>query len=215
MTSPSHEYIYEECQRCHQVDYRQRWKIDRACREHNGIYYCGPCRVKIHFEQGVKDETKQKLREGRLGRSHSEETKQKMRDAKIKFYKTSQGEDVRKTLSKLTASKQNLLNGSKRRGYYFSRKMNKLMVYGSSYELRFYWLLDQNPNVKGYRTQVLYITEEGRGRALDFLIYYNDTHQPHAVEIKPHRQLHWTQNVEQINDSRAKRYRLAIQCINI
>lgn len=162
---------------------------------HNGQFICRECAFTDEGRKRISDATSY---------SRSAETKQKMSDAKKSFYKTEQGLSLRKELSKLTAQghAENKFENHKRNGWYFSTKINDFVFYGSSYELRLCWQLDQEENVEKYETQVSYETPDNRGRCLDFLIVYKDGTQK-AVEVKPKTRLNEQSSICQINDSNA------------
>jgi hypothetical protein len=126
-----------------------------------------------------------------------------MSEAKKAFYQTLQGEENKKKLSLLTAKGHvaNKYENAKRQGWFPSVKTGKWMFYGSSYELRLCWMLEQDNSVKTYETQIGY-EWDGRGRCLDFLITYHDEKKL-AVEVKPQSRLNEEEFIKQLYDSKA------------
>lgn len=74
-------------------------------------------------------------------------------------------------------------------GTYFSKKNNKEVTYRSSYELRFYHILESDPTVLSYEVESIkipYICPEGKSRNYipDVIVMYN-TGNIEICEIKP------------------------------
>ena len=80
------------------------------------------------------------------------------------------------------------------RGYFKSKKTENPVYYGSSYELRLCWELDNDDNIKTYQTQIPYEVG-GRGRCLDFLVTYQNGTQK-AIEVKPELRLGEPDNIQ-------------------
>jgi hypothetical protein len=78
--------------------------------------------------------------------------------------------------------------------------MDKWIFYGSSYELRLCWVLDQDKSVESFETQIAF-QWKGRGRCLDFLITYTNGTKK-AVEVKPKSRLGEEAFIAQLSDSR-------------
>lgn len=159
----------------------------------NGKFLCRTC--------AITDEGRAKISVA-TSYERSEETRRKMSESKKRFYETAEGSENRKMLSRLTAKghTENKYVNARRQGRYPSTKTGKWMFYGSSYELRFCWLLDQDETVETYETQLGY-SVAGRGRCLDFLITYKDGRKK-AVEVKPASRLGEEDNINQMADSR-------------
>lgn len=169
----------------------------------NGRYMCRSCSMKqSHANSPMTAESKRKISEATMGITRSPTTRKKMANAKRHFYKTPAGEAHKKILSLSTARghTQNKYENAKRQGWYPSTKTNQIMFYGSSYELRYIWSLDQDDTVLTYETQIGF-EWKGRGRCLDVLITYKDGTKK-AVEIKPEDRLTEQNFIDQLNDSR-------------
>lgn len=76
---------------------------------------------------------------------------------------------------------------SRRHGYYLSKKIDQLIYFQSSYELRAAVLLDQMDNVLTYRNQVNF-SINGRKRILDFFVTYKDGSFS-IIEVKPENKI--------------------------
>lgn len=187
------------CQKEHCIN---REKAEQNILKH-GFYIDRSCSMKMHHQKSPRgDDTKEKQRQGRLGKTQSSESKKKMSESKKEFYKTTEGKSLKRKLSYLTAQKHSLnkFENTKRQGWYPSEKTGKWMYYGSSYELRLCWLLDQDDYIKTYETQIGY-EGQNNSRCLDFLV--TDIYDiKRAIEVKPESRLNEQYNIEQIADSR-------------
>jgi hypothetical protein len=172
--------------------------------KHNGFYTCRSCSMKkSHCDNPRGQETKNKQRQGRLGRKHTEISKRKMSDSANEKWKTEWGRKQKKILAKKTAQQNSNVNldKSKRKILYISAKNNgQIRVCNSSAEfIACEDILENDNNVISYETQVYYEIN-GRCRSLDFLIVYKDGTKK-AVETKPKKRLTEPENVLQIQDS--------------
>jgi hypothetical protein len=167
----------------------------------NHRYSCQKCRAlqaqpsRVYSPEGLAAISK--------GTSYprSEETKAKMSAGRKAYFKTEAGKEFKRRLSIMTAMghAQNKFENAKRQGWYPSTKTGKLMFYGSSYELRLCWMLDQDSAVETYQTQIVY-EWDGRGRCLDFLVTFIDG-TIKAIEVKPEDRLNEESVILQIGDS--------------
>jgi len=198
----SKERVPIQCEDCQSNNLRIKEKVKASIVKY-GYWLCRSCSMKrSHTKNPTSDKTKQKQRIGRLGKKHSDASKQQMTRAKLSFYQTPQGTKLKKKLSILTSQghAKNKFENAKRQGWYESKKAQKKVFYGSSYELRLCWQLDQDDQVKIYSTQIPYKMND-KGRCLDFLVEYWDGTKK-AIEVKPQTRLNEQANIEQINDSR-------------
>lgn len=177
---------------------------------YKGRYLCRGCSMKqAHEDNPFSNETKSKLRDGRLGTIHTNESKLKMSKTKKEFYLTVDGSILKAKLSKIAAEGHatNKFENARRNGWYYSAKNDKNVYYGSSYELRLAVELDDDDTVESYETQIIYACgylEDDclvRYRCLDFLVHYKDGRKL-AVEIKPKERLNEQKNIDQISDSK-------------
>lgn len=157
----------------------------------HGVFKCRTC---CFTEEGRKKISKA------TSYKRSQETCDKMAEAKKVFYDTDKGRDLKKKLSEIAAAGHavNKYENSKRQGWFKSAKMDKWIFFGSSYELRLCWVLEQDDNVKFFETQIGF-NWEGRGRCLDCLVTFKDRRKK-AIEVKPLDRVDEFQ--EQISDSR-------------
>jgi len=157
----------------------------------NGVFKCRTC---CYTEEGKK-----KIGEANSYK-RSQKTCQKMAEAKKAFYETEKGKDLKKKLSEIAAAGHavNKYENSKRQGWFKSAKMDKWIFFGSSYELRLCWVLDQDDSVDFFETQIGF-NWEGRGRCLDCLVTFKDRRKK-AIEVKPLDRV--DEFKEQISDSR-------------
>lgn len=179
----------DECLRRHRLK-----KLSAANNiSRNGCFRCRSCSYTTEGKAKIGEATSY-LR--------SDATKEKMSKARKRFFKTPAGEAHKKILSLSTARghTQNKYENAKRQGWYPSTKTNQIMFYGSSYELRYIWSLDQDDAILTYETQIGF-EWKGRGRCLDVLITYKDGCKK-AVEIKPEDRLTEQNFIDQLNDSR-------------
>lgn len=174
--------------------------------DNNGEYRCGSCSAtKWHSENPMSEETKEKLKKGRLGKKHTEESKLEMSKSKKEYFKTEEGKLAKVKLSALAAEqhKSKKFNRSKRKILYISAKHNNdIRVCNSSYEfIACEDFLETNADIVYYETQVFYQVEN-RSRSLDILITYRDGSKK-AIEIKPKSRLNEADHVDQLLDSAA------------
>ena len=72
-------------------------KAQQNITNHNGVYTCRPCSMKkSHSENPRSQETKNKQRQGRLGKKHTETSKRKMSDSANEKWKTEWGKKQKK-----------------------------------------------------------------------------------------------------------------------
>jgi hypothetical protein len=175
-----------------------------------GFYKCRSCSMKAsHHTNPRGDETKQKQREGRLGKKHSPESKKLMSESKKAHFQTEKGKENRKLLAAKAVMEHgsNKINKSKRKVLYISAKNNDIQVCNSSYEFvacEDFW--EKDPSIKSYQTQVVFEID-GRHHSLDVLIEYLDGSKK-VVEIKPKKRV--CEFKEQIRD--CKKYADSIGC---
>jgi hypothetical protein len=162
----------------------------RNIRKH-GVFKCRSC--------CYTDEGKKKI-SAATSHKRSQEACKKMAEAKKAFYETEKGKALKKRLSEIASNGHavNKYENSKRQGWFKSAKMNKWIFFGSSYELRLCWMLDQDENVDFFETQIGF-NWEGRGRCLDCLVTFKDGRKK-AIEVKPLDRV--DEFKEQISDSR-------------
>lgn len=195
----SRDYIDIVCDRCKNTKNLQKHKAKENI-EKNNVYVCHHCRsievnpLRTYTEEGLK-----RVVEG-ASYKRTDVTKKRMSAAKIEFFKTPAGEELKIKLSALAAQghAEHRFDNAKRNGWYESPKAGRV-VYGSSYELLLCTMLDGDEDVKTYQTQVLY-SVSNRSRCLDFLITYVDGSKE-AIEVKPLTRLNEQENIEQISDS--------------
>ncbi|RDJ35592.1 MAG: hypothetical protein DWQ19_12305 [Crenarchaeota archaeon] len=170
--------------------------LDNIAKNEN--YICRSCAIKDH---SVSEDTREKISRKLIGISRSAETREKMSQAKKEFYQTERGKACKELLSKkgVLEQAQGRLKGFHRRGYFHSDKNNQDLYYGSSYELRALYLLENNESVKSFRTQIP-IQIENRHRCLDVLVEYNDN-TTEILEVKPKKRLNEESIILQINDA--------------
>lgn len=175
----------------------------RANVQKNGKYICQSCRTRAAASTKVFSDTARKKISEATSYPRSEETKQKMSEGRKAFFQTPEGQEAKRKLSILVSQGHaaNKFENAKRSGWYKSTLTGKWMFYGSSYELRLCWMLDQDPTIKEYETQIGY-TWNGRGRCLDFLITFKNGRKK-AVEVKPAQRLGEAEVIEQMADSEA------------
>lgn len=169
----------------------------------NGCFKCRKCAsTDFHIRKGgISEETKDKIRKANTGRNHSEETKRKCSELKKEYYQSEKGIETKKKLSVITSKQhQNVsMDKFKIKGSYFSDKANKFIGYMSSYELKYGQMLENDPNVLIYDSQVPYVNEDGYGRSLDFKI----THMDGSIlisEVKPSSRIE--EYEDQLEDSK-------------
>lgn len=198
-----HARIDIQCDICDDARQLTRWRAEDNIKR-NSQFVCASCAMKKHHASSeYTEDRKDKISKALTGITRSEETKKKMSEAKIAFFKTPKGEALKRKLSFLAAKghAENKYENAKRTGWHLSGKTGDLVFYGSSYELRLCWELDQDPAVKAYETQISYEINE-RSRCLDCLITYKNGNKK-AVEVKPESRLNEQANIDQINDSKA------------
>jgi hypothetical protein len=175
---------------CETLSYTNKDSAIRNIKK-NGIFKCRSC---CFTEEGKK-----KMGEA-SSYKRSQETCDKMAAAKKAFYETEKGKELKQKLSEIAAAGHavNKYENSKRQGWFKSDKMDKWIFFGSSYELRLCWVLDQDENVDLFETQIGF-NWEGRGRCLDCLVTFKDGRKK-AIEVKPSDRVE--EFKEQISDSR-------------
>ena len=94
---------------------------------------------------------------------------------------------------------QGLFKHSHIRGYFKSKKNKKEIYYGSSYELRCLYLLEQNDKVLSFSRVDSFKNEENRWRSPDIKVNYKN--KTIILEVKPQRRLNEPEVVKQISDS--------------
>ena len=87
------------------------------------------------------------------------------------------------------------------RGYFKSLKNKKDIYYGSSYELRCIFLLEQDENVTSYERGECFEDSKGKFRNPDLLVVYSDGSKS-ILEIKPKNRLKENDIIDQINESK-------------
>lgn len=87
------------------------------------------------------------------------------------------------------------------RGYFDSKKNDKNVYYGSSYELRCIFLLEADDRVISYERGECFEDSKGRFRNPDLLVTYSDGSKT-MIEVKPKSRLEEDDIVEQIEESR-------------
>ena len=88
------------------------------------------------------------------------------------------------------------------RGYFASKKCKCDIYYGSSYELRCLYLLEQDDNVSCFKRADVFVDSEGRSRNPDFQIDYIDNSKE-IVEVKPESRFHKESDVKkQISETK-------------
>ena len=197
----SHDKVKVRCEECDIEFSMQVFKLRKKFKKYNKILCSQHSMSECWKDDDYKARVSEKVSKALKGVVRSEDTRQKMSEAKLAFYKTTEGEALKKKLSILTAKghSENKFENTKRSGWYHSTKNNSLVFYGSSYELRLCWELDQDDEVESYETQINYVAED-RGRCLDCLVTYTDGSKM-AIEVKPESRLTEQTNIDQIADS--------------
>lgn len=197
----SHDKIEVSCQSCNIKFTMQVFRIRKKLRKYNKIlcakHSMSECWHNKDYKKNVSDKISKKL----TGIKKTEKTKKNMSEKKKDFYKTLAGKEHKKTLSKLTAlgHGKNKYEKSKRKTWYFSEKMKKMVFCDSSYELRLCWLLDHDDSVAEFQTQILF-EYNSKGRCLDCLVTYKNFSRKKAIEVKPKNRIE--EFSQQIKDSR-------------
>lgn len=184
-----HDRIEIKCDKCNKSVNVEKVNAKKQIEKH-GLYQCRSCGIKTMHENRSKEkfeETNKKISESNRGKIFSEESRKRMSEAKKIFYQTDRGIEHKKELS-ITTSKQHIKDPdfykkNCRGGLFMSEKNNKLIPCSSSYELRYCFDIDKNPDIIGYEVQLQYDINE-RGRRLDFLITMKNETKVIA-EIKP------------------------------
>lgn len=197
------EKITIKCDVCGEPNTINKEKAEANIKKH-GYYIDRSCAMKKNHASNPRDEsTKQKQREGRLGKKHSNESKEKMSQSANEKWKTDWGIKQKKILAKRTAQSHcsNKFDKSKRKILYKSAKNgDKIRTCNSSYEYVFCeHFLEKDDSVVEYETQLHY-TVEDRERSLDFLITYKNGSKK-VVEIKPKKRLKEDYFIQQLHDS--------------
>lgn len=133
-----------EIEGCNRHDVQNKDSIIRNINK-NGLFKCRICSYTPEGRKRISEATSY---------PRSEETKKKMSESRKAFWQTPAGDEARKRLSILTAQghMDNKYENAKRQGWFPSDKNNKIIFFGSSYELRLCWLLEQDNTVKSYGT---------------------------------------------------------------
>lgn len=190
------------CDRCGTAKNITRCKAESNIKK-NGEYVCRSCITKVHHKENPRGEiTKEKQRQGRLGKSHTEKAKEQMSTSAKTKWQSDWGMKQRKNLSKLSAmqNSNSNLDKSKRKILYISAKNNnEIRTCLSSGEfIACEDILEKDSNVLSYETQVYYEIDN-RYRSIDFLIKYKNG-VIKAIEVKPAKRLLEEKNVLQIKD---------------
>jgi len=170
--------------------------------EKNGCYVCRRCRMsEVNPNRTWTAAGKQRIAEA-TSRPRSAETRRKMSESRKRFFQTPAGQEHKLARSRDAAlgHSQNKYEKAKLHGWHYSAKLAKHVFFGSSYELRLCWLLDQDTTVVDYQTQVGFVTPDGRGRCIDCVVTY-DNGTKKVIEVKPQTRLDEQSVVEQIADS--------------
>lgn len=198
----SHQNISIKCERCDKECSPTKTRAKETLKA-KGRYYCRPCGILEHYERNpMSEERKEKHRQGRLGYVAPPETRVKMSASANRKFSTPEGQAQKKRLAKLAVEQhaRGVFKNTRRRGL-FSSKLNggKLIPFNSSYELRYFTILEeQSETVAGYESQIAYEVD-GRARSLDVRVDYKDG-RTMAVEIKPAKRLE--EFADQLLDSR-------------
>lgn len=198
-----HAKIHVVCKCGNETDIL-RFRLEENLKRNGGEYLCRSCAQKACYERNpyITGEVRQKISQSNTGKTHSEGSKDKMSVSKKELYQTEKGPQLKKDLS-IKAAKQHSKGDFKHahiRGYFPSIKNDAQMFYGSSYELRCIFLLENDDNVVRYLTQIA-IEINGRGRCLDIIVYYKDG-RIEILEVKPVSRLNEDAVQLQIQDSR-------------
>jgi hypothetical protein len=168
----------------------------------NDVYLCMSCSKKEHYKINPRnEECNQKISESLKGIERSEETRAKMSQSKKEFYKTERGIELKEFLSRKATLEhsEGRLKGFHRKGYFKSAKNNKPIYYGSSYELRALYILENDPSVVSFETQIS-IQINGRSRCLDIIVKYENGSKE-IFEVKPQERLGEEKVVLQLKDA--------------
>lgn len=147
------------------------------------------------------EETKDKISKSRKGQTLSEETKTKISISRKALFASERGEEIKKRLSIAATQQNNSMNVAAfvRKGFFFSNKNKCEVVYQSSYELRFCFILENDDTVESYETQGFFEIEKG-ARRYDFLIKYKNSSIKHLIETKSKKFLQEERIVNQIKE---------------
>lgn len=191
-----HDRVKVTCQvpECNKIEERVKGYALKNLERNNGTFKCRSCSFTKEGRKKISKATSYK---------RSKETCQKMSESAKKKWETEWGKNQKKVLSRKTAKQHANTNmdKSKRKVLYISSKNNnEIRVCNSSGEfIACEDILEKDPSVVSYDTQVYYETE-GRGHSLDFLIEYSNG-TTKAVEFKPKKRLQEEANIIQIADS--------------
>ena len=164
-------------------------------------YRCRSCGLKQSHADGKIStvEAKAKISKSHTGKRLSASAKSKISLAKQEYWLTEAGEERKKELSMQMSNKWMVNSPSKHhiRTYHKSPKNEKEVACASSYELKACYLLDENPLVLSYDTQVMFQKSNGRSGFIDFIVNLK-CGQKLCIEIKPYKRLGEEQIKEQI-----------------
>lgn len=198
-----HTYIEINCDQCNTPRKLLRWRAEDNIKK-NGEYLCMSCAMKKHHKDKPRGpETKEKIRQGRLGKKHTDETKKQMAESAKRKWETEWGKKQKKILAKKAALQNatSKLDKSKRKVLYISAKNNGEIraCYSSGEFIACEDILEKDPQVVSYETQIYY-TINNRHRSLDFLVSYLDGAKK-AIEVKPKKRINEDANLLQLHDS--------------
>ena len=146
----------------------------------NGKFRCRSCSFTEEGKKKISQATTYK---------RSSETKVLMSKSKKEFYQTPRGKIARRKLARKAVNEHasGKFHGCHLSGYYPSQKTGNIIYFGSSYELRCHYLLDQDKDVRSFDSQIA-VEVNGRSRCLDVVIEYMDGHKE-IKEVKPKSRL--------------------------
>lgn len=196
----SKERININCEDCENVCFPYKDNAQRIIKRRNK-FICLSCAIKnSHKTSPRSKEVHKKISNSLLGVPKSNEARANMSISKKAFFESPAGEECKNHLSVLTSQghQDNKYESKKRHGWFPSKKNDKLIFYGSSYELLACFQLDNDDAVESYQTQISYEWEK-RGRCLDILINYKDGNKT-AIEVKPETRLGEEEIRKQISD---------------
>lgn len=184
-----------KCQKeaCENTENVQKGAALKNFTRNDNKFLCRKCSFTEDGKQKISKATSYK---------RSESTKQKMSETKLKFYQTENGLLLRKIQSRLTSEQHGegkFRHGNHIKGWMPSKKSGEFNYFGSSYELRCQYLLDNDPLVKYFKSQVS-INLNDRSRCLDLIVEYVDGAKK-VLEVKPFSRLNEAAIIDQVKDS--------------
>lgn len=191
------------CRKCLKETSLLKERAGENVKRNNG-FVCRSCRMsEVNPDRVWTERGRQAVAEA-ARRPRSAETRKKMSESRKKFFQTPAGQEHKLARSREVAlgHSQNKYEKAKLHGWHYSPKLARYVFFGSSYELRLCWLLDQDTTVVDYRTQVSFETSNGRGRCIDCVVTY-DNGIKSVIEVKPQTRLDEQSVIEQIADSAA------------